>query len=29
MGWMGIWWFVGAALIAAVAWALLRTARRR
>ena len=28
MGGMGIWWIVGAALIAAVVWALLRSSRR-
>lgn len=28
MGWMGIWWIVGAALIAVVVWALLRSSRR-
>jgi putative membrane protein len=27
MGWMGIWWIVGAALIAVVIWALLRSSR--
>ncbi len=27
MGWMGIWWIVGAALIAVVVWALLRSSR--
>ena len=27
MGWMGIWWIVGAALIALVVWALLRSSR--
>ncbi|MBZ0231438.1 MAG: hypothetical protein K8M05_03745 [Deltaproteobacteria bacterium] len=27
MGWMGIWWIIGAALIALVVWALLRSSR--
>jgi putative membrane protein len=27
MGWMVIWWFLGAALIAVIAWAVLRSAR--
>lgn len=27
MGWMGIWWIVGAALIAVVVWALTRSSR--
>lgn len=27
MGWMGIWWIVGAAFIALVVWALLRSSR--
>lgn len=27
MGWMGICWIVGAALIAVVVWALLRSSR--
>lgn len=27
MGWMGIWWIVGAALIALVVWAVLRSSR--
>ncbi len=26
MGWMAIWWILGAALIAAIAWALARSA---
>lgn len=26
MGWMGGWWLIGAALIAVLVWALLRTA---
>lgn len=27
MGWMGLWWIFGAALVAAVVWALLRSTR--
>lgn len=27
MGWMGIWWIVGAAVIALVIWALIRYSR--
>lgn len=27
MGWMAIWWILGAALIAAVVWALVKSAR--
>ncbi len=29
VGWMGVWWVVGAVLIAAVVWALLRSGRAR
>jgi len=29
MGWMGSWWIVGAALIALVVWAFLRSSRGR
>ncbi len=28
MGWMGIWWFVAAALIALVVWTLVRYSRK-
>ena len=28
-GWMPVWWVLGAALIAALAWALLRARRGR
>lgn len=27
-GWMGLWWLVGAAFVAALLWALLRRGRR-
>ena len=27
MGWMAIWWSLGAAVIAAVVWALVKSAR--
>lgn len=29
MGWMSIWWILGAALIAVVVWALFRSSRGR
>ncbi len=29
MGWMAIWWILGLALVAIVAWALLSSARSR
>jgi putative membrane protein len=28
MGWMGIWWILGAAVLPVVVWALLKSARR-
>jgi putative membrane protein len=27
MGWMGLWWILGAVLIAALVWALLKSTR--
>ena len=27
MGWMGLWWLLGAALVGAFVWALVRSAR--
>jgi len=29
MGWMGIWWLLGAVLISVLVWALVRTGHRR